>query len=266
MRVYAPYLGQRYPRVVNFISFEPTVAGNKERSQSELATSIHTPGVEGLDFFSSNELNSLPSDDSTPAGVRSPDGKTLSVFIRTERFPDGAEPIVRLRFDRDQPYEVEMATFASPASARIVSSVLSATMGNFGLLKRLHLTNGETTAADLWDETDRLDRLDFLPWRIIPAGKISRDDKGRYSVRASSGQTRDELVYHPSVAKHWHYVGKPASHTWKTEGTPVLAVNARRTYWRSNAPIPGGTTIENFELRTDFVPGQRFWFRIDPDA
>lgn len=266
-RIYAPYLDQVFPRVVNFISIEPTVQGNAERSQSELATSKDTPNTEGLSFYPSDSIDRHVSDVLPPTGLIDDTGEALTIYVHTETFPDGAEPIIRVRFDHGRPHEFELATFASPTSALIGSCVLSATMGNFGLLNRLHLAGDEVVAAvELWAGDDVLDSLDFLPWRTFDADRFERDEQGRPMVSASTDAGYDDLVYVDAVADHWHYVGRLAAHTWRVDADaePHVAVNARRTYWRSQAPIPTGTTFENFELRTDFVQGQRFWFGVEP--
>lgn len=265
LRIYTPYLDQEFPRMVNYISFEPTVVGNERRSQSELAASKATAGADGLDCYPSDSREAHREEGKLPTGVVAGDGASLTLFVHTEAFPDGAEPIVEVRFNRHQPHEIELATFASSTSAPMTSCVLSATMGNFGLLHRLHLANGSISADDLWGD-DPLDGLDFLPWRTIAADELTRDEHGRPVVTASSDAAYQDLVYDDSVAEHWHYVGKLAAHTWRVEADadPVVAVNARRTYWRSQSPIPGGTAIENFELRTTFVDGQRFWFGVEP--
>jgi hypothetical protein len=57
-----------------------------------------------------------------------------------------------------------------------------------------------------------------------------------------------------------------ATHYWCTEAdaNPVVVVNARRTYWMTESPIPGGAAFENFELRMPFKEGRRMWFGITP--
>ena len=64
---------------------------------------------------------------------------------------------------------------------------------------------------------------------------------------------------------NWRYRGLPAVQYWKSDvGTsPVLAVNARDTYWAIEQPIAGGLSIEHFELRLPFQDGQRHWFGMD---
>jgi hypothetical protein len=45
----------------------------------------------------------------------------------------------------------------------------------------------------------------------------------------------------------------------------VARVNARKTYWASQAAIPGGVAFENFELEAPFRPGQKLVFGITPE-
>jgi hypothetical protein len=43
-----------------------------------------------------------------------------------------------------------------------------------------------------------------------------------------------------------------------------VRVNARRVYWGSAIPIPGGPAFENFEVRQRYAPGQVFVFGLTP--
>ena len=45
----------------------------------------------------------------------------------------------------------------------------------------------------------------------------------------------------------------------------MALVNARRTYWASDNPIPGGVSFENVELIAPFRSGQSWTFGVTAD-
>jgi hypothetical protein len=196
-------------------------------------------------------------------------GDTLRVFIHTERFRNGAHPVIECCFHKSHPFEVEFATHLADDSDAIESCVLSATMGNYGLLRQIHLNHGRVvTATQLWQD-EPLDRLGFLPWRHWSATELSRSGDGRYLIELSTDMSDPSRAEHdPNVAAHWRYVGTKAVHYWRTESDaqPQAAVNGRRTYWMSQSLIPGGVAFENFELRVPFQPGRRLWFGVRHDV
>ncbi len=64
----------------------------------------------------------------------------------------------------------------------------------------------------------------------------------------------------------WAYPGENFVQYWR-QPEPVDAdlaavVNARKTYWMSQIPIPGGKSFENFELNAAFHPGQVFIYGV----
>lgn len=267
LRIYAPYLGQEYPRMVNFLSVEPAVKGEPGRGQSELEASRERPGERGLTFHPSNRLQQLQPPDGLPSGMFDADAGTLRLFVHPEPFRNGAKPILELVFHRDQPHEVEIVTHAAAGSAAMESCVISATMGNYGLLRRLHLAEGRIErASQLWSD-EPLDHLGFLPWRTWPAEQLQRTPEGGYRVCLTSDFDQpSQAAYDPGVPAHWRYRGDGAAHCWRAEaGTdPSVAVNGRLQYWQTDAPIPGGACFENFELRLPFRDGNRLWFSVEP--
>lgn len=268
IRIYTPYLGQQYPRVVNFVSIEPSVFGTPGRGQSELEMSRIRPGSRGLVFWASDQRSSESPPPQLAAGTLNDGGDTLRLFIHTEPFRVGAHPIIECVFHKDNPFEIEFVTYAADDSVPMNFCTLSATMGNFGLLRRIHLSDDRMVAAkDLWRD-EPLDALGFLPWRHWSASELSRTDDGRLHVELSTDMPDPAAVEHDDrVAPHWRYVGLKATHYWRTEAdaNPVAAVNGRRTYWMSQSPIPGGQAFENFELRIPFHSGRRLWFGVRPD-
>ena len=279
IRVYTPYLDQPYPRVVNYLSIEPLVRGEEYRAQSELAASGVRPGRTGLHFEVRDHLrddghpDAAASGDSTDApaqGVVDGRAGTLRLFVHTETFPNGARPVIEIVFRREDRHEIELVLHAAPDSQPLARCTVSATMGNYGQLRRLHLRAGVAAAADLWPGSPQelpLDRLGFLPWRTWPADRLVREPDGRLAVAGATDAADPAGVrYDRAVPDHWRYRGRPATHHWRAEADarPELAVNGRVTYWRSAAAIPGGPALENFELRLPFRDGRRLWFAVRP--
>jgi hypothetical protein len=268
IRVYAPYLGQAFPRVVNFLSIEPTIEGHTIRGQSELERSRDRPGERGLTFWASNELTPDVRPENPIEGELLSDGRTLRLFVHTEPFRNRARPVIECRFHQGHPFEVELITHAAAGSARMSRCTISATMGNYGLLRRIHLKGDRVVSAlDLW-RNKRPGRWGFYSWATWPVSDLDRTSDGRYHVELST-DIRDPATigYDSDVRLHWRYVGKKAIHYWRTENNakPVAAVNGRTTYWMSQSRIPGGCAFENFELRMPFKPGRRLWFGVRPD-
>ena len=239
LRIYAPYLNQPYPRMVNFIAVEPVVGGRRGFSELE------NRAMQGFDC--------------------QVQGKTLSVRFSVETLANGARPIIEAVFHADRPHDVALRCFAAPGSAPMEHCILTATMSNYGRLRRLFLKDRVVEAKALWPEFAP-DRLGFAPHRSFTASELVT--QGREIVLAAESDEADLLAatYAPRTFKGWFYEGKPARHVWRTRNVPglVARVNARRTYWRSDATIPGGLAFENIELDAPFVSGQEFTFAIEP--
>jgi hypothetical protein len=266
-RIYAPYLGQPPGRPVNFISIEPVVKG--VRGQSELEVGGQS-GRTGLAMWSGDTQAEAasPRDPASPARGRvekAGDAETLTFYVATEPFRNGARPIVQIVLRADRPHEVGFRLFAPEGSATLDACVLSATMGNYGRLRRLWLYGEVVDARKVWPRFEP-DPLGFAPWHAWGRDRLVRQD-GALFVAATSDETDlTRAAYDPAVAPHWHYEGKPATHTWRTADVAgvVARVNGRATYWGGNAPIPGGVAYENFELEAPFAAGQEFTFGVTP--
>jgi hypothetical protein len=266
-RIYAPYLGQARLRSVNFVSIEPVVNG--VRGQSELEKGMES-GKTGLSMTSGDTLEAaLKGDERNPAQgrIEKIDGKeALTFFVATERFRNGAHPVIQVVLRKDRPEEIGFRIFAAPDSAPMTSCVLSATMGNYGRLRKLWLRNHVATAGELWPQFVA-DPLGFAPWRQFSARDLLR--KANQVIVAASPDEADlaGAKYGADVPMNWHYTGKPATHYWRTEAEPgvVARVNGRTTYWRNNGRIPGGVAYENFEMEAPFKSGQTFWFGVTPE-
>jgi len=267
LRVYAPYAGNARPRVINFISIEPVANG--KRGQSEMETGMES-GRAGLELRTADSLEEAthPRDaaNPSPGRIEKIDGhEALTFFIVPEPFRNGAQPVVQVILRRDRPHEVSLRVFAAKESAQMVSCVLSATMGNYARLRRLSLRDRIVEAKDLWP-TFTPDSWGFAPWKTFQRDQLV-PASGDLMVSASQNEADPaHAEYDPKVNGGWHYQGERVVQYWRARdarGT-VARVNGRRTYWMSDAPIPGGIAFENFEMEAPFRAGQEFTFGVEP--
>ncbi len=266
IRVYAPYLGQAPHRVINFVAVEPIVAGRRCLSEIEPSAHDGKPGRRLL----AGDGPEPPGDDALTRPARGRLGTvegvaTLSVTIHVEELSNGARPVVVATFRADRPHEVALRVDSAEGGARMEACVLTATMGNFARLRRLWLADGPVTAAATWPGFVP-DGWGFSPWREWSAARLAR--RGDDVLVAATGDEADPAAadYDRSVGPGWRYQGRPATQWWRCRADegPRLRVNGRRTYWASQAPIPGGVSFENFELLAPFRPGQEFRFGVTP--
>jgi hypothetical protein len=190
----------------------------------------------------------------------------LTFYVATEPFRNGARPLIQVLLRADRPHEVGFRVGAAPGSARMDACVLSATMGNYGRLRRLWLRDEVIDARDVWPEF-RPDPLGFTPWRTWGRDRLLERD-GDIVVAATTDEADpSQAAYDPQVPPHWRYEGRPATHYWRTTAVAGIEVrvNGRATYWGNGGPIPGGVAFENFELQAPFREGQEFWFGVTPD-
>lgn len=270
LRIYAPYLDHPRDRLINFIAVEPIVAGEDTRGLSELEHS-KLDDAHGKRFWSADSLedNSPQQSDQPARGViETIDGvEQLAVYILVERFESGAHVYLQLRFRADRPHEVGIATFAHKDSAPLDYCIITATMGNFARLRQLHLAKRIVTPAKLWPDY-KGDH--FTPHARFPLDQLRRTDAGEVVVEATTDEA-DPIAteYHPATNRHWKYDGKKAVQSWRAsapaEQLEALA-NGRYVYWASRAPIPGGVSFENFELKEPFQQGREFIFAVDPES
>jgi hypothetical protein len=268
LRVYAPYLGQPDPVMINFIAIEPIPQGEVERGLSELEHS-QLDDVRGKRIWSADDL-----EDRTP---RSPERAArgrittiegvegLQVFILVEPFENGADVAVRLTFRADRPHEVGIATYAHASSVDLEHCIATATMGNYARLRKLHLADRVVHANDLWPGYEG---NDFAPHRRFALSELTRASDGEAIVTATPDEASPQSAeYAEGTRRHWHYQGRLARQSWRVvdPGARLQAlVNGRRVYWGSRSPIPGGVSFENFELVAPFKQGGEFWFGVEP--
>jgi hypothetical protein len=268
LRVYAPYLDQPEQHVVNFIAVEPIPRGSTQRGLSELEFS-KLDGVRGKRFWSAdNPGDPAPKDSGGPAKglIEKKDGQeALSIYILVERFDNGAHVYVKLTFWADRPHEVGIAVFAHEDSVPLEHCIVTATMGNYARLRRLHLAKRVVTASDLWPDYRG---YGFADHAKFPLEQLKRNQAG-YAIATVETDEADltAATYAFGTSQHWKYQGKQGLQGWKSERPdPKLQVwvNGRYTYWAGISPIPGGIAFENFEMVAPFRQGDEFIFSVVP--
>lgn len=268
LRIYTPYLGHKEDKMINFIAFEPIPSKEEYRGLSELEMSA-LDNVRGKRFWSSNDsLCTHPLSESEPAQgvIEKIDGvETLTVFIFSEPFDNGARVFVKLRFCESKPYELELTTYTCTDSEKLDYFILTATMGNFARLRTLHLSETKKSSLNLW--TTYKD-VHFTPHDITPANQMIKDkNDGAYFIAEPNEKDINNAVYSENTNEHWKYYGKKATQYWYSPNPHedlVGLVNGRYTYWGSKSPIPGGVSFENFELKSPFKNGEIFIFGVTP--
>ena len=268
LRVFTPYLEHHRERLVNFIAVEPIPQGVDERGYSEMEQSTLDPGAQGKRLWSSDDVEAAEdaSSSTVARGVIETAGgvETLTVWIGVERFDNGADVRVRVRFFADRPHEVEVAGFANARSVALSNLILTATMGNWARLRRLHLADRTVMPRELWPD---FSGTAFTTHGRFPLAELARD--GSAVVVSATGDEDDpwSADYSADTADHWRFLGLRASQTWRVDDPhPALeaAVNARWAYWASASPIPGGPAYENFEIIEPFRDGAAYRFSVGP--
>jgi hypothetical protein len=267
LRVFTPYLDHSRERLVNFLAVEPIPEGATQRGFSELEPSSLDPGERGKRFWSADDPDAAEQGASAAPGRGTVDvvdgSETLTVWIGVERFENGADVRVRVRFFADRPHEVEVAGFANAASVPLAHLILTATMGNWARLRRLHLADRVVTAAELWPD---FSGTAFAEHARFPLAELSRD--GAAVMVSATGDEEDpwSVEYAADTADHWRFLGRRNVQTWRVDDPhPELeaVVNARWSYWASASPIPGGAAYENFEIIEPFRQGAAFRFSVE---
>lgn len=270
IRVYTPYLGHRDDKMINFIAIEPIARGEDQRGFSELEMS-ELDGVRGKRFWNGNTPDcGSPSSPTSPAKgiIEVIDGvETLTLYIFSEFFQNGAKPFVRIRFYEDRPYELELTTYRCPGSKELDHLILTATMGNFARLRTLYLSDGVKRSTELWPDYKD---IHFTEHDVTTVDAMIKDGKGGvYFIAEPNERKPADAIYAPGTRDNWFYYGQKATQYWYVpEPDPEMVglVNGRYTYWASNSPIPGGVSFENFELKSPFKQGERFVFGVVPFA
>lgn len=267
LRVFTPYLGHDRLRLLNFIAVEPIPVGHTHRGLSELEHSA-LDDARGKRFWSADTAgDGEPRDPRAPARgvVDLVDGvERLSVWIGVERFENGAAVDVRMRFRADRPHEVEVMASRRADSAELAACILTATMGNYARLRRLRLRDRVVEPRELWPD---FDGEHFADHASFPLVELVRDGEAAVVEAVPDEDDPAAAVYAPDVKTHWRYEGARAVQGWRVERPhPDLRalVNARRVYWASEAPIPGGDSYENVEVVEPFREGAPATFFVEP--
>jgi hypothetical protein len=269
IRIYAPYLENPAGQVINFIAVEPIVGGKRSYSELERSAADGRPGKQMW------AVDELPRDWAAWQPPRMPargreveiDGaRALTFFVVVEPLDNGARPVLQVILRRDRPHEVTLRVDAAPGTAPMDACVLSATMGNYARLRRLHLKDAVVEAAQLWPKFETLEPYGagFTAPAQWGAAHLPAHD-GVVQVAATPDEPDPGSArYEPATPAWWRYCGQRAAQYWRTPATKdlVVRVNGRRAYWGGRIAIPGGVAFENFEMQAPFVPGQWFSFGV----
>jgi len=283
LRIYTPYLGLETGDVMNFIALEPIPKGSERRGLSEIEKSTLDEGTNGKRFWSSNNNSATsPLKAEYPARgiVEKINGEeTLTLYIFSEPFDNGAKVYVRLRFYETRPYEFELTTYTYGNSVDLDYLITTATMGNKARLRILYLKEDQKLSVDLWPDFKNINHeissvndmfQDFAPHAVFPVKDMIRDHKGNaYFVAAPNEKDYTNTIYAPETREGWRFKGTFATQYWiKEKPSEELQglVNGRFVYWGAGrTPIPGGMAYENFELKEPFKNGSGFIFGISPE-
>lgn len=268
IRIYAPYLGLGEQEVFNFLAIEPILKGASNRGFSEMEMST-LDDVRGKRFWSSNDsLTWEPSTKLVEGLIEDVEGdQTLTIFIFSEAFDNGAKTYVRIRFFKSRPYEFEVVANALPESAELEHLIITATMGNFARLRKIHLEESTKLSMNLWPDYRG---TAFTDHDYTSEQEMIHDSVGSaYFIASSNEVDLAKVVYPDDTKAHWKYQGRQAVQYWKKKTPPnslMGLVNGRYTYWASKSPIPGGISFENFELVEPFRNGSKYIYGASPQS
>ncbi|SNS83254.1 hypothetical protein SAMN05421770_102494 [Granulicella rosea] len=261
--------GDLQNELLNFIAVEPIVAGAGNRYNraafSELEMSELDPGQQGKRLWVDGgggpdaykgKLETIHVGRGTV--------ERLSVRIDIERFTiNGAHVYLIASIDSDQRDEVRLSVFAEKDSPPLQEIGVSATMGNYERLRLLWLNGSVESSWQLFG--------DYMGNRFVEGGsyplpQLLRNNDGDAVVYATSDEA-DPGASPGNATAHWPYTLPKLTQYWRIPGYEVqpdlrARVNARRVYWNSDEPVPGGIAFENFETRQRYIPGQSFIFGV----
>ncbi len=272
IRVGYPILEDGGVWLVNFIAVEPIIEGAHERGLSELEPSA-SDGKPGKRI----EVGPPPGEAWTaseegepyPGLVQELEGgaRRLTICLAVERFDSGAHVRVLASVRTDRPEELELRVYAEDDSAPLRACILSATMGNYERLRELHLAERVVTAGELYGGYTG---HDFAPHTRFALGELARAADGSVVVPATTDEEEpSRTLPDPARGWFWYYPGAKLTQYWRKypdtlQDELYATVNARRVYWASEWPIPGGVAFENFELNERFTDGQAQVFALTP--
>jgi hypothetical protein len=263
------------PELLNFVAIEPVTAGPGSRFSrmafSELEPSQMDAGLRGKRLWIDPDAyqGQLQSFSPGEQGIDRPEPavETLSVKINVERFSaNGAHVYVIASIASDHPDELRLAVYQCPDSSALEELTLTATMGNYERLRQLWLKDRVVTSLNLFAsyQGDA-----FVEHENYPLDEMLRNADGDAIVLATSNEVSPTSAPN-TAAPYWHYpFSRRLTQYWRVPAHDIepdlrVRVNARRVYWQSHNPLPGGVAFENFEVRERYEPGQTFIFGVTP--
>jgi len=268
IRILAPYTTEQQNCLMNFIAIEPVVRGRRGLSEME---SSGLDDRQGKLFWISTDLPKAPKprrpwDPPPPTFFRIGEVEAMTFYVCTESFQNGAQPIVQVIFRQDRPEEATFRLHAAAGSAKMDACILTATMGNYARLRRLHLRDKVVEAPALWPKMEGLWSAlsGFTPRKTYGVEHLAVLEGEAIVAATPNEKDPASATYDRNVPRFWHYRGVPAVQYWRAKRCEGLkaAVNGRATYWGSGAKIPGGVAFENFEMIAPFEEGQEFTFGV----
>lgn len=270
---------------LNYIAVEPVV--NNQIEFSEISPS-HADGQWGKLMWAGTDPD---TNEFYPGAItrgvlerpfaNKPEVEELSFYVFMEKFLNGAHPYLRVSIRSDKPDEIGIEIFNHEDSKDMDRCVLTATMGNYSRLRNLYLKNDTINSEVLYKG---FDDINFIEKKEYPIEDIAKTDDGDFIAIMSPDESFSELASWPQEEKYyekqnWRY--RPffkVNQYWRKDKSnydPSLSirVNGRAYYWSGGSDkkedyikIPGGPSFENFEMREDYYPGQKFYFGISTDS
>lgn len=267
--IHAPYLNFPEMNILQFIALEPIVKDSLQRGFSELEWS-RRDNKQGKHLSSSN-ISAGPSNLEHPAcGIVSKENgaETLTVYLFCEKFDNGAEVYVKIKFTEGRPYEFEITPFITKESKDLDRFVLTATMGNKPRLRNLYLDRGVTLqSTDIWPEYKGINFTDHF--HVSPDNMVKDSRGGVWFIVAPNEEDTSKATYAEGTDAHWKFTGNRGTQYWycpRPSQELRGVVNGRYTYWMSKTPIPGGIAFENVEMTEPYEAGQTYVFGITPQS
>jgi hypothetical protein len=279
LRIGYEYMGAVY--LINYIAVEPVVNGDMEFSEVSPSS---VDGKWGKFFWAADSTGngSFTSYAGTRGTITHPDKlhpetEQLTLYVLMEQFLDGAHPYLKLSIRSDKPGELGIQIFNQEKSAVMERCALTATMGNYSRLRLLYLKDKIIDSRELYAGYDDIEFIEKDPY---PVSRMLKNKNGDPIVIAESSENFNELASWPQQAQYlsnWGWRYRPfykLSQYWRVDSADYdtslhVRVNGRVKYWGAESPdkkkymnVPGGPAFENFELRENYRPGQKFYFGL----
>lgn len=267
--------------LINFIAVEPIVDGDIEFS--EISPSLVDEKLGKVMWAGDSDEpgryypSAITRGTITRPDPERPDVQELSLYIFMEKFLSGAHPYLRITLRNDRREEIGLEVFHQDGSVSMERCTLTATMGNYSRVRYLYLRDRVVDARELYRGYDD---VHFVEKESYPVEELLRDGNGDIIAIVEPSESFSELASWPQETKYydkrwWRY--RPffkVTQYWRKEAESYdpslrVRVNGRGKYYSGSAidpeayvDIPGGLSFENFEMREDYYPGQKFYFGI----